>query len=67
MENAIDMLMTELSVKDDHIAKKYEELQVSQCRVIELEYTLRQLRSQLSDIHGDDSILIQIIDNKLNK
>ena len=67
MENAIDMLMTELSVKDDHIAKKYEELQVSQCRVIELEYTLRQLRSQLSDIHGDDSILIQIIDKKLNK
>ena len=67
MGNAIDMLMTELSIKDDHIATKYKELEVSQLRVIDLEYTLKQLRSQLSDIHGDDSILIQIIDNKLNK
>ena len=67
MGNAIDMLMTEISVKDDIIAKKFKELEVSECRVIDLEYTLKQLRSQLSDIHGDDSILIQIIDKKLNK
>jgi len=67
MENAIDMLMTELTIKDDHIATKYKELEVSQLRVIELKYTLKQLRSQLLDVYTKDSVLIVLIDNALNK
>lgn len=67
MGNAIDMLMTELSVKEDVISENVKSLTLANARIVDLEYTLKQLRSQLSDIHGNDSIFIQIIDNKLNK
>jgi len=36
-------------------------------RILELENLLSELRSQLLDTHSEDSILITIIDNTLNK
>ena len=67
MKNELEILVTELAVKEDVISENVKSLTLANARIVDLEYTLKQLRSQLSDIHGDDSILIQIIDNKLNK
>lgn len=36
-------------------------------RIKELENTLKQLRSQLLDTHKEDSVIITVIDNVLNK
>lgn len=67
MKNELEILVTELAVKEDVISENVKSLTLANARIVDLEYTLKQLRSQLADIHGDDSILIQIIDNKLNK
>ncbi len=67
MKNELEILVTELAVKEDVISENVKSLTLANARIVDLEYTLKQLRSQLADIHGDDSILIQIIDKKLNK
>ena len=51
MKDSIDVLITELTLKAE--------------RIVELEYTLQQLRSQLKDVHKEDSIIITIINNAL--
>jgi hypothetical protein len=53
MNESIDVLVTELTIQNERIA--------------ELEYTLKQLKSQLLDTHKEDSLIITIIDNALNK
>ena len=53
MNESIDMLITEITIQNEKIA--------------ELQYTLKQLRSQLLDVHKEDSLIITIIDNALNK
>lgn len=51
MSSDIDTLITELTLQDDRIA--------------ELEYCLEQLKSQLSDTHSQDSVIITIINKYL--
>jgi len=48
----LEIIVQEMVLKDEKIA--------------ELEYTLSQLRSQLLDTYDKDSVLIKIIDDKLN-
>jgi len=56
-----------LECKCDHCTNCGEEYGwAANKRILELEDTLRQLRSQLLDVHSKDSILITIIDQKLN-
>lgn len=43
-----------------------QELMLQNERIVELEYCLIQLKSQLLDTHKEDSIIIQIINNTLN-
>jgi len=52
-EQAINMLVTEITCQNERIA--------------ELEYMLEQLKSQLLDVYKEDSLIITIIDNALNK
>ena len=60
MKLAIEYLSTEIESQNVRIA----ELDV---RIAELEYTLEQLKSQLLDTHEENSIIITIINNALNK
>lgn len=43
------------------------EIESQNVRIAELEYTLEQLKSQLLDTHEEDSVIITIINNALNK
>ena len=53
MEKQLEILVTEITIQNERIA--------------ELEYTLEQLKSQLLDTHAEDSVIITIINNGLNK
>lgn len=53
MEKQLEILVTEITLQNERIAG--------------LEYTLRMLKSQLLDTHAEDSVIITIIDNGLNK
>lgn len=53
MDSAIETLITEITLQNERIA--------------ELEHTLEQLKSQLLDTHEEDSVIITIINNALNK
>jgi hypothetical protein len=67
MEKALEILTTELCIKDEIIAEKMNDLVTAKDRIIQLEYTLRMLKSQLLDTHKEDSVIITIINNSLNK
>ena len=67
MEKALEILTTELCIKDEIIAEKINDLVTAKNRVIQLEYTLRMLKSQLLDTYKEDSVIITIINNSLNK
>lgn len=43
------------------------EIQSQEERINDLEYVLEQLKSQLLDTHAEDSLLINIITQALNK
>ena len=53
MGNEVDILVTEIVAQNERIA--------------ELENTLKQLKSQLLDTHAEDSVIITVINNVLNK
>ena len=53
MDAAIETLITEITLQNERLA--------------ELEHTLEQLKSQLLDTHAEDSVIITIINNALNK
>jgi hypothetical protein len=53
MDPAIEILITEICLQNERIA--------------DLENTLEQLKSQLLDTHSEDSVIIKIINNGLNK
>lgn len=53
MEKQLEILVTEISLQNERIAG--------------LEYTLRMLKSQLLDTHAEDSVIITVINNALNK
>jgi len=67
MEKALEVLITELSVKDDIIAKKFQELDDSIVKIGELKRTLIEARTQLLDVYAEDSVIIIAIDKALNK
>mgnify|MGYP003627991381 FL=1 len=67
MEKALEILVTELSVKDDIIAKKFQDLDDSIVKIGELKRTLIEVRTQLLDVYPEDSVLIIAIDNALKK
>ena len=53
MEKKLEILVTEITLQNERIA--------------ELEYVLEQLKSQLLDTHAEDSVIITVINNALNK
>lgn len=53
MEKQLEILVTEITLQNERIA--------------ELEYVLEQLKSQLLDTHEEDSVIITVINNSLNK
>ena len=67
MEKALEILVTELSVKDDIIAKKFQDLDDSIVKIGKLKRTLIEVRTQLLDVYPEDSVLIIAIDNALKK
>ena len=67
MEKGLEILVTELCIKDEIIEEKINDLVTAKGRIIQLEYTLRMLKSQLLDTHKEDSVIITIINNSLNK
>jgi len=67
MEKALEVLITELSVKDDIIAKKFQDLDEAIVKIGELKRTLIEVRTQLLDVYPEDSALIISIDKAINK
>jgi len=67
MEKALEILVTELSVKDDIIAKKFQDLDEAIVKIGELKRTLIEVRTQLLDVYPEDSALIISIDKAINK
>ena len=65
------VLKTNDMKKFNEIPKQLEvlglELQMKDERIASLEHTLEQLKSQLSNTHSEDSILITIINEGLKK
>ena len=67
MEKALEILVTELAVKDDIIAKKFKELDEAIVKIGELKRTLIECKTELLNFYPEDSVIIISIDNALNK
>jgi len=67
MAKELEILVTELAVKDDIIAKKFKELDQAIVKIGELKRTLIEVRTQLLDVYAEDSGIIIAIDNVINK
>ncbi len=67
MEQALEILVTELAVKDDIIAKKFKELDKAIVNIGELKRTLIEAKTELLNFYPEDSVIIIAIDNIINK